>query len=337
MKSIRERLRADHWFGVPRWLVVAVGVALLLGYGTFGRAVDGSPPVTDQVRAIAEGLRTTSVYEAPGSPGKIDAARARQLIGDRPIVLVLLDTKPLPQPSEDSYSQPHYDLCKQVADVVSTSLVILYGTVDGEYKPAYCPGPDFSNPQNPVDAENYDFPLIAKAEVAWQYRVTEDDLFPQVEEFVFAFDEQAAQDYPGGVPRRAPVIPPPPSPDTLQAWQIVLSLVGLVLGTIALFVALRVVGQVVARRGARDAATRNRSEATSARLNRLADTILHPPPPKDAADARRQADLAGRYVLVLGEFEAARTRARLAEVNERLTDLEKEAGHVHMAEDEVRS
>lgn len=320
-ERLATQLRADRWFGVPRWLVVAVGVAILLAYGIFGRHVEGPSPVSDQVRTIAEGLRTTSVYEAPGSPGKIDAARARQLIGDRPIVLVLLDTTPLPPP-EDGYSQPHYDLCKQVADVVSTSLVILYGTVDGEYKPAYCPGPDFSNPQNPVDAENYDFPLIAKAEVAWQYRATEDDLFPQVEEFVFAFDEQAAQDYPGGVPRRAPVIPPPPSPDTVQTWQIVLSVGGILLGTIALFVALRLVGQVVARRSARDAETRNRGEATSARLNRLADTILHPPPPKDAADARRQADLAGRYVLVLGEFEAARTRARLAEVNANLTELE---------------
>ena len=161
--------------------------------------------------------------------------------------------------------------------------------------------------------------------MAWQYRVTEDDLYPQVEEFVFAFDEQAVQDYPGGVPTRAPVIPPPPSPDTLQTWQIVLSLGGILLGTIALFVALRLVGQAVAKRSARDAETRNRGEATSARLNRLADTILHPPPPKDAADARRQADLAGRYVLVLGEFEAARTRARLAEVHERLTDLERAA------------
>lgn len=321
-ERLAARLRADHWFGVPRWLVIAFGVAFLLAYGTFGRPVDEPPQVSDQARVIAEGLRTTSVYEAPDAPGKIHAERARWLIGDRPIVLVLLDTKPLPQPSEDSYSQPHYDLCKQVAEVVSTSLVVLYGTVDGEYRPAYCLGPNFSNSQNPVDTENYDFPLVAKAEAAWKYRVTENDLYPQVEEFVFAFDEQAAQDYPDGVPKRAPVVPPPPTPDTVQTWQIVLSVGGILFGTIALFVALRLIGQVVARRSARDTETRNRGEATSARLNRLADTILHPPPPKDAADARRQADLAGRYVLVLGEFEAARTRARLAEVNEHLTELE---------------
>jgi hypothetical protein len=267
-----------------------------------------------------DGLRTTSVHEAPGAPGKVDAARARQLIGDRPIVLVLLGTEPL-TPSNDGY-----DLCREIAAVVSTSLVILYAIEDdGRYGPSYCVGPEFSNPQNPVDADNFDFPLIAKAEVAWQYRVTEDDLFPQVEEFVFAFDEQAAEDYPNGVPRRAPVIPPPPTPDALQTWQIVLSLAGILAGTIALFVALRLVGRLVVRRGARDAETRHRGEATSARLNKLADRVLHPPTPKDAADARRQADLAGEYVLVLGAFEAATTRAGLAEVNERLDELEEAA------------
>jgi hypothetical protein len=321
----KDLVEADQWFGVPRWLVVAIGVALLLAYGTFGRSVDEQAPVSAQVRTIVDGLRTTSVHEAPGAPGKIDAARARQLIGDRPIVLVLLGTEALP-PSDDSFTQASYEMCDQIAAVVTTSLVILYATEeDGEYGPSYCVGPEFSNPQNPVNAENYDFPLIGRAEVAWQYRVTEDDLFPQVEEFVFAFDEQAAQDYPNGVPRRAPVTPSPPTPDTLQTWQIVLSLAGILAGTIALFVGLRLVGRLAARRGARDAETRHRTEATSARLNKLADVVLHPPPPRDAADARRQADLAGEYVLVLGQFEAATTRAGLAEVTERLAELEKEA------------
>jgi hypothetical protein len=317
--------RADRWFGLPRWLFVAVGVTVLLAYGIFGRPSHETKPVSDQVRTIAEGLRTTSVYEAPDSPGKIDAAKARQLIGDRPIVLVVLGTKPLPKPAEP-LQQPIYDLCGEVADVVSTSLVILYATKDtGEYSAAYCVGPNFSNPESPIDPDNYDFPLVAKAEVAWQYRATEDDLFPEVEEFVFAFDEQTAEDFPGGVPRRAPVIPPPPSPDALQTWQIALSVVGILFGTIAVFVGLRLVGRLAARRSTRDAETRTRSEATSARLNRLAATVLNPPKPRDAADARRQADLAGEYVLVLGEFENATTRAKLAEVDAKIAELEKEA------------
>lgn len=323
-KRLSMELRKDHWFGVPRWLVAAVAVAILIGYGTFGRPSKDPVPVSAEVQTIVEGLRTTSVYEAPGAPGKVDAERTKDLIGDRPIVVVLLGADT--QSTWDPLYHRGPDLCEQVADVVATSLVILYGReYRGDYGPDFCVGPEFSNPQNPVDADNYDFVLIAKAEIAWKYRTTEDNLFPQVEEFVFAFDEQAAQDYPGGTPRRAVVVPPPPSPDALQTWQIILSLAGILLGTVALFVALRLVGKVVARRSAQGADLRTRSETVSARLNRLADVVLHPPPARTAADARRQADLAGEYVLVLGEFEAANTRSKLAAVNERLTGLEKES------------
>lgn len=121
---------------------------------------------------------------------------------------------------------------------------------------------------------------------------------------------------------RRTTIPPPPTPDAPQSWQIALSVVGILLGTIALFVGLRLVGRLVALRAARDAGTRTRSAATSARLNRLADTVLHARTPRDAAQARRQADLAEQYVRVLGEFEAAGTRAELAAVDERITELE---------------
>lgn len=323
-KRLSMRLRSDRWFGVPRWLVVAVVVAVLIGYGTFGRSAKGPAAVSGQVQAIVEGLRTTSVHEAPDAPGKVDAERARALIGDRPVVLVLLgeDT----QSTWDPFDHHGDDLCEQVANVVTTSLVILYGRqYRGGYGPDFCVGPEFSNPRNPVEPDNYDFVLIGRAEVAWKYRVTEDDMFAQVEEFVFAFDEQASQDYPGGVPRRAVVVPPPPSPDPLQSGQVVLSLAGILLGTVALFVGLRLIGTLVARRAAQGAGLRTRSEAASARLNRLADVVLHPPPPGTAADARRQAELAGAYVQVLGEFEAANTRSKLAALDGRLTELEKEA------------
>ena len=323
-KRLSMELRKDRWFGVPRWLIVAVAVAVLIGYGTFGRPTKSPEPVSAEVQTIVEGLRTTSVYEAPDAPGKVDAERARELIGDRPIVLVLLgeDT----QSTWDPFEHDVDDLCEQVANVVTTSLVILYGRgYRGDYGPDFCVGPEFSNPQNPVDPGKYDFVLISKAERAWNYRVTDDDLFPQVEEFVFAFDEQAAQDYPGGVPRRAVVIPPPPSPDALQTWQIILSLVGILLGTVAAFVGLRLVGRLVARRAAQGADLRTRSEAASARLNRLADVVLHPPRPETAAQARRQADLAGAYVRILAQFEAANTRSKLAALDRRMTELEKEA------------
>jgi hypothetical protein len=59
----------------------------------------------------------------------------------------------------------------------------------------------------------------------------------------------------------------------------------------------------------------------STELGRLADAVLHPGRPGDAEDARRQAELARRYVLVLGEFEQARTTTQLDGVREQLREL----------------
>lgn len=328
MNHIEKRagtwLRSDRILGMPRWVAVCVGIGVLLGIGIFGRPVHEPEPVSDRVLAVAEGLRTTSVYEEkPGVPGVIDAERARELIGDRPIVLVLLDDTPLPVP--EPLESEVYDLCDEIARVVPTSLVILYTTVDtGEYDQAYCTGPQFSNPQNPVDPANYDFGLIAKAEVSWKYRATDEDRFPEVEEFVFAFDEQAREDYPNGVPTRAVVVPAPPAPDALQTRTIVLSLGGVVLAPVALFALLRLIGGAVTRRGSRARSAHTRREAMNTRLNRLADAVLHPPTPRDAADAHRQADLAQRYVLLLGDVESARSRSAHAEVEQRLSELERE-------------
>lgn len=327
-KSTRKRasmwLRGDRFLGMPRWAAVCVGIGVLLGIGIFGRPVHAPEPVSDRVQAIAEGLRTTSVYEErPGIPGVIDAERARDLIGDRPIVLALLDDTPLADP--EGVGLAHYDLCDEIARVVPTSLVVVYVTRDtGEYDQAYCTGPQFSNPQNPVDASNYSFGLIAKAELSWKYRATGEDKFPEVEEFVFAFDEQAREDYPNGVPTRAVVVPAPPTPDALQTRTLVLSLGGVVLAPVALFALLRLIGGAATRRSGRAKSAHTRQEAINSRLNRLADAVLHPPSPKDAADARRQADLAERYVVLLGAVESARSRSAQAEVEERLSELEQE-------------
>jgi hypothetical protein len=325
VKAIRNKwFGAERIFGLPRWVAVCVGIGLLLGIGIFGRPVHGPEPVSDRVRAVAEGLRTTSVYEEkPGVPGLIDAERARQLLGDRPVVLVLLDDTPLlePEPLESGIDE----LCEQIASVVTTSLVVVYATLDtGEYDQWYCAGPEFSNPQNPVDVSNYDFGLIARAELAWKYRSTDEDRFAEIEEYVFAFDEQAQKDYPGGVPTRAVVVPPPPAPDSLQTRTLVLSLGGVVLAPVALFALLRLIGSTATRRSRHAAGAHTRQEAINVRLNRLADAVLHPPAPKDAAAAHRQAELAERYVLLLGDVESARSRSALAEVERQLEELEQE-------------
>lgn len=326
MNVIREKwFGTDRILGLPRWVAVCVGIGVLLGIGIFGRPVHGPEPVSDRVRAVAEGLRTTSVYEEkPGVPGVIDVERARALLGDRPIVLVLMDDTRLPEPPEP-LDLPVYDLCDEIASVVTTSLVVVYATLDtGEYSQAYCTGREFSNPQNPVKAANYDFGLISEAERAWKYRSTDEDKFAEIEEFVFAFDEQAREDYPNGVPTRAVVVPPPPAPDSLQTRTLVLSLGGVVLAPVALFALLRLIGSTATRRSRRAAGAHTRQEAINTRLNRLADAVLHPPAPKDAEAAHRQAELAERYVHLLGAVESARSRSALAEVEERLSELEQE-------------
>lgn len=275
------------------------------------------------MQTVVEGLRDTSVYVAAGAPGKVDTDRARQVIGDRPIVVAILDERPLPK--ERPLVNPRQELCSDIADVVSTNVVIVFAADDErEYSSAFCTGPEFANPDNPVDANNFDFPLIAVAEIGWKYRVTDEDLTPKIEEYVLAFDAQAAKDYPRGVPTRAVFQPPPPSPDPLQTWQIVLSLGGIVLGCVALFFLLRLLGLGVRRRGATTAREQSRRTALSARLNRLADVVLHPCQANDAAEADQQADLARRYVLALHRFDAATTRADLDEVERELAELELE-------------
>lgn len=326
-KSTRKRaklwLKQDHWFGVPRWVVLAIGMGLILCYQVYG--VDRTDPDTPspKVNEIVEGLRTTSVYAEKGAPGKVDIKRVRELIGDRPIVVVVLDSTPLPASDDEYFPMPGQDLCTDIADEVSTNLVILFAQdpEDG-YDSSFCVGPDFSNPQNPVDDDNYDLGLITAAELSWKYRATDENMTPQIEEFVYAFDAQAAKDYQDGVPRRAVIPPPPPAADKIQSWQIGLSLAGIVAGTIVVFLLLRLGGRAVLRRGALTASVEHRRAAAGARLNRLAGEVLHPGEAGDAADARRQAERAKRYVLLLNDFENADDKAELDDVERQLTELE---------------
>jgi hypothetical protein len=305
---------------VPRWPFVTVAIGLSLGYLTFGRGDLPEPePNADVVRTVAEGLRTTSVYEAPGAPGKVDVAYARRLIGDRPIVVAVLDESPLPH---TTMSLERQELCGDIADALATNLVIVFASDSRhEYGSSFCVGPEFANSTHPGDADHFDFPLVAVAEQAWQYRATDEDMTPKIEEFVYAFDSQAAQDYPDGVPTRAVVQPPPPAPDTLQTWQIVLSVAGMVAGAVAVFLLFRLGAGTLRRRGRLAADARTRREAAGTELGRLADAVLHPGTPADAEDARRQAELARRYVLVLGDFEQASTKSRLDGVEKELREL----------------
>lgn len=314
---------AKRWPGVPRWLFAAVALGAVVCFLVFG-AASPPAPVSALARKVVEGLRTTSVYEEPGGPGIIDAQRSRDLIGDRAIVLVLLAGTIEGDPTYET--DPRADRCAEIADLVATSVVILYAYDDeGSYDAEYCVGPEFANADNPVDPEDYVVAAVGGVNLGTHFRVTDTDRFAEVEEYVYTFDHYTMRDSPNGVPRRGVVVPPPPTPDALQAWQVALALGGILAGTVALFVLLRAVGGVAGRRGTRTAESRTRSEKVNARLNHLADTVLHPGRPGDASAARTQADLAEKYVLLLGAVESARTPAELAEVERELTELEEAA------------
>ncbi|MFC4852094.1 hypothetical protein [Actinophytocola glycyrrhizae] len=310
-----------RWLGVPRWLYAAVALAAVVSALVFGFSSAPPEPVSAQARKVVEGLRTTSVYEEPGGPGIVDAQRSRELIGDRAIVLVLL-ARPLPDDPTHT-TDPRAERCAEIADLVATSVVILYAFDGaGEYDAEYCVGPEFVNADNPVDEEDYVTGVVGGVHLGTHFRVTDTDKFAEVEEYVYTFDQYTMRDSPNGVPRRGVVVPPPPTPDALQAWQVVLALGGILAGTVALFVLLRTAGGFAGARRTRVAANRTRAGEVDARLNRLAATVLHPGKPANARDARRQADLAERYVLLLRDVESARTAARLTEVERELTELE---------------
>jgi hypothetical protein len=323
-KRVKLWLRRDHWFGVPRWVVLAIAMGLIVIWQVYGVDRESSEEPPAKVAEIVDGLRTTSVYAEKGNPGKVDVGYVRELVGDRPIVVVVLDTTPMPVTDPDDYfPNAGQDMCQFVADEVATSIVILYGQdpEDG-YGSSFCIGPDFSNPQNPVDADEFDFPLTGAAEVAWQYRVTDDNLTPEVEEYVYAFDAKAAEVYPNGTPRRAVLPPAPPAPDTVQTGQLVLSFGGILAGTVLVFLLLRLGGRALLRRGSLVASSEHRRSAAGARLNRLADRVLHPEPATDAKAARDQAELAKRYVLLLADYDQADTKPELDHVERELTALE---------------
>lgn len=304
MTKARKRMHAApvsrRLFGVPRWLVGALLVGIVLSVVVFSFAPKAARPPSPLVGPIIEGLRTTSVYAAPGAPPVVDVARARQVIGDRPIVVAVLDRAPLPPDADHLERQ---DLCQDVADATPTNLVMIFAMDSRGYDSSICEGPQFSNPSYPVDADDFDTPLIVAAETAWTYRATDTNLTPQIEEYVLAFDVQANTSYPKAVPRRAVVVPPPPTPSALQAGQIVLAIAGLILAVVAVFVLLRLLAHLYQRRLDLRAEVDGRTAAMSARLNKVADVVLRPGGACDAEDAARQAEVARRYVLALQRFE----------------------------------
>lgn len=299
-----------RWFGIPRWVVFAVVIGLAGFVAVYGPWAQPSA----QVRTIVDGLRASSVYEAPGAPGLMNAARARQVIGNRPIVMAILDRTPLPGSAQ--HSDPRMELCDALADQLPTDYIWVYaadGT--GKYAGNDCYGADFPHPTKPgVSVDSFDIELNISAETSAKYRMTDTDLTPQIEEFVLSFDYVTGQDL-GAVPTRSAV------PDELAGQQIVLACAGMVAATIALFLLLRGGGVAFRRWRTRAAARQSRHRALSAQLNVIADAVINPSEPRSAEDAHRQADVAKRYVFALDKLEHAHNDHDLTEAEREITEL----------------
>lgn len=308
---VRNRKSAVRWLGVPRslWLcgLVAGLIAFLAVFGPWAQP-------SARVRTIVDGFRTSSVYVQPGAPHLLDPARLRQVIGNRPIVVAILNRTPLPD--GDDGSDPRETLCQQVAHQVLDDYIWVYAQdSDGEYKGNNCWGDDFPTPTKPGETmDGFDTVLNISAQTAAQFRTTDTDETPQIEEFVLAFDATAGEDY-GAVPTRGPV------PDHLAARQIALACIAMIAGMCALFALLRLAAVLLRRRAAATAALRRRRAAAAAELSKVADAVVHARPAADPADARHQADTARKYVLALDALEHAHTETELADAERDITAL----------------
>lgn len=305
MSRTRTRNTAALGGRLPWWVYALVALALIVFFVVF----EPWHSVSDRARAAAEGLRDSSVYLAPDAPGMVDPVRAREVIGDRAIVVAILDTTPLTEYAEET--APNQALCQDIAGLVPTNLVAVFsGDPEGTYRAAYCAGPNFPTPtRTEQSAELFAFDVLVAAEESWQYRATEDDLTPQLEEYVLTFDSKAVEAY-GEIPRRGPLAHP------LDFWRLLLAGLAMVSLPIVVFVLLRLGARALHRRRSGKAAQRHRQHVIDARLNRLADRILHPAGEPDAEAARE-------YVLVLHRLQDATTDEELTEVENKIDDLER--------------
>jgi hypothetical protein len=292
-----------RWFGVPRWIVLAVLVGLAGFVGVFGPWTAPSA----RVQTIVAALRTSTVYIEPGQHSGLDPVRARQAVGDRPIAVVALRPGPLPAGrTEEGDDDAQLAFCEQIAKQLSGDYVLLFSTDSdtGKYTPADCYGARFPKPDRPgKDMDGFDLAMSFDSYTGSQFLASPTDLAPDVEEFVLAFDSNSAEYYSHEPGRGAA------APDQLAVRDLVLAGLAMVLGAVALFVLLRLAGRLLSGRVGANQSRRLRHAALSTTLNAIAEQVLNPRP--DPAAAARQADLAKRYVLALDEVERAHTPAEL--------------------------
>lgn len=261
-------------------------------------------------RAAVDALYGSSAFAAPDAPGIVDVDRARQVIGDRPIVVAVLSPK--------SYSEDdNFDRCR---DVVAQHADLVAFVHHAPGASSICVGEEFPDPDTGgVTASAWLELVILDSKYSSRYRVLpgQRDHTAQVEEFVLAFDAAVPAHYADGVPRREIGASP------RVGWEIAARLLGTAAAIIAAFLLLRrAAAQVIADRVDR-AALRERRLEQLVRLGRLADTMLTEPATADPATARRRAVAAGAYVTLLGDVEGARDGKALDLAESRLGELER--------------
>jgi uncharacterized membrane-anchored protein YhcB (DUF1043 family) len=322
--ELRRTGRSPHWFGVPRWIVGAVVVGVIVFLWTYQ---PWSVPDA-QIRTIVADLRTSAIYQAPGAPPLLNAVRARQVVGDRPIVVVAMPDTPLPPATTDEGDDDaELGFCEQIADQITNDYVLLFATshrADGgkdTYEAADCYGPDFPVPDKKTSTGShddqlfgFDFGLSLDFHNSSQFVTTATNLTPDIEQFALAYDDEVGEYY-STPPRRGAI------PDRLAGSDIALDSLAIVAGVVLLFALLRLAARRLGNQQAKDAELRRRRTELGLRLNEIADTVLHPRPVDTAEEARAQEAIAQRYVALLTRTEQASTPAALAEAEGEAADL----------------
>lgn len=240
----------------------------------------------------ADVLEHSAVYVNAGTYELIDVSRARDIVGDRPIVVAAMTERAAV-------------VCDDVAAAVPEVVVLVVST-DGSAMT--CGDSPYHNPS-----------LRRRAQDAVAF--LEPEGTELVAAYVRLFDAHVAAAFPGQAPPRRP------APWTPSAFDrnVPFGVLAVIFGGLALF------GARVVRRLWRDAqwvkakARRWRAE-TNARLDRLADLVLRPGEPANQADAEHRADIAGRYVLALRRFEESGRPEQAGELAGMIAELEADVG-----------
>jgi hypothetical protein len=262
------------------WLSVAVGVVVAAGLAVHWYT--GSESAVGR-RAI-EAVRGDAVYVEDGQESRFDPVRAREIIGDRPVILLLLRNRGAGG-EYDGFDD--YDICDDVAAAYPDT-VVLFASGGYGFDSGCSRRRDVDVPQTVRTAEAGSGDLLSDQAV---------DETPVLRHFLALSEQQS----PATGPRRI---------SHVVAWLTVLVwLVPVVLAAILLFAGLRLAVPGARRVRARRATAATARATAESALARVAAHLLRP---EGAGEA-----VAREYVLLVGAAATARTTAAWKAVADR--------------------